>query len=193
MRKVKYVDSLELVRKTVGPISKNLIYSRTVGQTKGEVQVRPLVATTSGCRPDQRTRDQSRVRTAHLHNPIANSITLLNGELYDATLRTDSQILRGFSQPNSDPQAGLKRDPFHPRLNVVCCRGSLASSSKPGLMLHDCTLRADSLRRTSVSFQDRSETRLPFRPRESSPLYFARPYWVSLHPRLRNDPETMAQ
>src|SRR6266550_254433 len=80
MRKVKYVDSLELVRKTVGPISKNLIYSRTVGQTKGEVQVRPLVATTSGCRPDQRTRDQSRVRTAHLHNPIANSITLFNGE-----------------------------------------------------------------------------------------------------------------
>src|SRR6266702_186998 len=182
MRKVKYVDSLELVRKTVGPISKNLIYSRTVGQTKGEVQVRPLVATTSGCRPDQRTRDQSRVRTAHLHNPIANSITILNGEHYSATLRTDSQILRGFSQPNSDPQGGLKRDPFHPRIIVVCCRGTLASSSKQDLTRPDCTLPTDSLRRTSVSFQVRSETRLPFRPRESSPLEPARPQLGPIHP-----------
>src|SRR5437899_12209256 len=56
------------------------------------------------------------------------------------------------------------------RIIIVCCRGTLSSSSMLGLMLPDCILPADSLQRTNVSFQDRSETRLPFRPRESSPL-----------------------
>src|SRR5439155_4469855 len=79
------------------------------------------------------------------------------------------------------------------RTIVVCCPGTLSSSSKLGLRRPDCIQQADSLRRTSVTFQDRSETRLPFRPRESSPLSPARPQWVPIHPRVRNDPERMLQ